>query len=126
MNDRILFIENVTKSTNKNLLELLKYLTSLQHPKSMYQNQLYFYVLAMNNLKIILSPDWCGSVGWTSSCKPKGLWFNSWSGHMPGLWTRSPAGGVNRSMCFSHTSMSLFLSFFLLSPLSRKLSIYKL
>ena len=35
-------------------------------------------------------PDRCGSVGWTSSCKVKGHWLNSRSGHMPGLQVRSP------------------------------------
>ena len=33
--------------------------------------------------------DWCGSVGWVSSSKTKGRWFNSWSGHMPGLQVQS-------------------------------------
>ena len=32
-----------------------------------------------------MSPDQCGSVGWASSCKAKGRWLDSQSGHMPGL-----------------------------------------
>ena len=36
------------------------------------------------------SPDWCGSVGWVSFWKVKGHWFNSWSGHMPGLQVQPP------------------------------------
>ena len=36
-----------------------------------------------------LSPGWCGSVGWVSTCKAKSCWFSSWLGHVPGLWVRS-------------------------------------
>ena len=32
-----------------------------------------------------------GSVNWVPACETKGHWFNSWSGHMPWLWARSPA-----------------------------------
>ena len=39
-------------------------------------------------------PGWCGSVDWALACKPKGRWFNSQSGHMPGLQARSPVGGA--------------------------------
>ena len=28
--------------------------------------------------------------------KPEGRWFNSQSGHMPGLWARSPGWGTKR------------------------------
>ena len=59
------------------------------------------------------SPDWCGSVGWVSSCKVKGCWFDSWSGHMPGLWVQTPVGvctGGNWSMFVSHIDLSLLLS----------------
>ena len=34
-------------------------------------------------------PDQCGSVGWASSCKPKGRRFDSLSGHTPGLQVHS-------------------------------------
>ena len=56
-----------------------------------------------------------------SAYKPRGHWFNSWSGHMPGLWARSPVGGmqVATSQCFSLTSVFLSLSFSL-PPLSHK------
>ena len=30
-------------------------------------------------------PGWCGSVDWALACKPRGCWFESQSGHMPGL-----------------------------------------
>ena len=46
------------------------------------------------NQKNCLCPDWCGSVGWASAHKPKGHWYDSRSGHMPGLWARSPVGGI--------------------------------
>ena len=41
-----------------------------------------------------LSPGWCVSVDWGLACEPKGYQFASQSGHMPGLQTRSPVGGV--------------------------------
>ena len=43
------------------------------------------------SMKITCTPDWCGSVGWASSSKLKGVGFDSWSGHLPGLKVRSPA-----------------------------------
>ena len=33
----------------------------------------------------VLGPSWCGSLDWVLACEPKGHWFNSLSGHMPGL-----------------------------------------
>ena len=54
-----------------------------------------------------LNPGWCGSVDCTPACEPKGWWFDSQSGHMPGLWVRSPE------------LMFLSLSFSLPSPLSK-------
>ena len=53
-------------------------------------------------------PDWCGSVDWVLACEPKGLLFNSQSGHKPGLWARSPVGGTQEE---THTLMFLSLSF---------------
>ena len=35
-----------------------------------------------------------GVAQWIERCKPGGQWFDSKSGHMPGLWTRSPVGGT--------------------------------
>ena len=57
-------------------------------------------------------PGWCGSVDWVLACEQKGHWFDSWLGHMPGLWARFPDGSV-----VSRTSMFLSLSFSLFSPL---------
>ena len=75
--------------------------------------------MATKNLEIC--SDWCGSVGWASSGKLKSHWFDSWSGHMPGLLTRSPAGGVQEAAdrCFPPTLMFLSFSFSLPSPLSK-------
>ena len=47
---------------------------------------------------------------WVSSCKAKDHRFDSWSGHMPGLWARFPVGGRvrgKRSMFLSHVDVSL-------------------
>ena len=55
-----------------------------------------------------------GLVGWVLTCEPKGYWFNSQSGHMPGLWARSPVGGIrettNYILMFLSLSPSLALS----------------
>ena len=53
-------------------------------------------------------PVWCSSVGWASSHKPKGHWFNSQSGHMPRFQARSPAWGVREATdwCISHWCFS--------------------
>ena len=64
----------------------------------------------------------CGSVDWALACEPRGYWFDSQSGHRPGFWARSPAGGAweaTTHWCFSLTWMFLCLFFFLPSPLSK-------
>ena len=43
-----------------------------------------------------LRPDWCGPVGWAASHKVRGRWFDSQSGHVPGLWVRCPVGEHTR------------------------------
>ena len=54
-----------------------------------------------------------------SSFTPKSCSFNSWSGHMSGLWVRSPGQGMCKrqltDQCFSLASMFLSLP----SPLSK-------
>ena len=60
-------------------------------------------------LKSNVCPGWCGSVDWVRACEPKGCWFDSQSGHTPGLWARSPFGGMREATthwCFS-PSLSL-------------------
>ena len=59
--------------------------------------------------KVENSPGWCGSVDWASSCEPKGRWFHSQSGHMPGLWARSPVGGACLRQLHIDVSLNLFL-----------------
>ena len=39
--------------------------------------------ILFSNKKHKAGPDWCGSVGWALSCKPKSCQFNYQSGHMP-------------------------------------------
>ena len=61
-------------------------------------------------LKIINScPGRCGSVNWAPACEPKDCRFSSQSGHMPGLWARSPVGGAQEATthwCFPFSSPS--------------------
>ena len=65
---------------------------------------------------------WCSSMDWAWACEPKGHWFDSQSGHMPGLQARSPIGGMQEATthwCFS-PSLSPSL------PLSLKTNKYKI
>ena len=62
------------------------------------------------------SPGWCISVDWVA-CEPMGHWFDSKSGHMPGLQARSPVGGAQEAS--THWCFSPFLS--PSNPLSLKL-----
>ena len=43
------------------------------------------------------SPGWCGSVDRAPVCKPKGFWFDSQSGYLPGLQVRSPVGDMREA-----------------------------
>ena len=61
-------------------------------------------------LKIRCScPDWCGSVGWASSCKLKGHQFDPWSRNTPGFGVRSQVRAHVRdtNWYFSHNDVSL-------------------
>ena len=58
---------------------------------------------------------WLGWLSeWSTGCEPKGLRFDSQSGHMPGLLAKSPVGGAQEATthrCFSPSlSLSLALS----------------
>ena len=66
------------------------------------------------------SPGWCGSVGWVLACKLKGLWFDSWSGHMPGSWARYPVEGHKRQPIDVSLEHRCSFPFSLPSPLSLK------
>ena len=65
---------------------------------SISQCSLYYF-----KIKKYSCPGWYGSVDWVLACKPKGHWFNSHSGHMPGLQARYPVGSVQEAtdLCFS-------------------------
>ena len=62
-------------------------------------------------------PSWCGSVGWTSSCKAKSHQFDSQSGHMPGFRVQSQSRGVWERQLIG--SWLMFLSFCPSLPLSK-------
>ena len=81
-----------------------------------YSSHVAFTVMIIVTIsKIKISPGRCGSVDWAPACKPKGCHFNSQSGHMPGLWVRSPVWGSQEATtywCFSpflSPSLPLFL-----------------
>ena len=42
-------------------------------------------------------PGQCGRVDWVLTSELKGCWFDSQSGHMPGLRTRFPVGGTREA-----------------------------
>ena len=49
----------------------------------------------MDNIKVEENGSGgCSSVDGVLACKPKGCWFYSQSGHMPGLWSKAPVGGT--------------------------------
>lgn len=58
----------------------------------------------------VLSPGYCGSVGWTLPCTVKGPGFDFWWGHVPRLQARSLVRvhvGRSRSMFLSLSPFSL-------------------
>ena len=44
---------------------------------------------------------WCGSTDWVLSCEPKGRWFDSQSGYMPGLRVGERQPHIDVSLHFS-------------------------
>ena len=62
-----------------------------------------------------ICPDWCSSGDWVLAWEPKGHWFNSQSGHMPGMQARSSVGDIQKA---THIDVSLPL-FLPLLPLSK-------
>ena len=54
------------------------------------------------------SLGWSSSVDWVLAYEPKGQWFDSQSGHMPGLWARSSVAGMWEAT--AHWYFSSFLS----------------
>ena len=53
-------------------------------------------------------PGWCGSVDGAPDSEAKGHQLDSQSGHMPGLWARSPVCGMQEEL-HSAVSLPLFL-----------------
>ena len=74
------------------------------------------FSLKIKSFKRNMSPGWCGSVDWTLDWEAKGRWFNSQSGHMPGLQARSPVRGAWEATIHWCYSPSLSPSL----PLSKK------
>ena len=62
---------------------------------------------------------WCVSVDWALACEPKGCWFNSQSGHMPGLWARFCRGCERGSWSMYLWHIDASLPFSLPYPLSK-------
>ena len=56
-------------------------------------------------------------VDWAPACEQKSPWFDSQSGHVPGLRSRSPVGGMQEATTHWYFSPSLSPSF---PPLSLK------
>ena len=67
-------------------------------------------------LKDLVEPWLVWLSGLSAGLQTKGRWFDSLSGHMPGLQARFPSAGRARG---NHTLMFLSLSFSLPSPLSK-------
>ena len=66
------------------------------------------------------SVGWCGSGDWALACTQKGHWFDSWLGHVPGLWARSPGGSRQTQPIDDFlTHQCSFFFFSLPSPLSK-------
>ena len=64
--------------------------------------------------------DWCGSVGWVSSLRAKGCWFDSPLGHIPRLRDWSLVAACTRgNQSMFLTSVFLSISLSLPSPLSK-------
>ena len=62
----------------------------------------------MEKSEALEAPDWRGSVGWASSCKPKGRALDSQSGHMPGpQWGPGPQLGVCKRQPIDVSLLSL-------------------
>ena len=67
------------------------------------------------SLKSINSPGWYRSVDWVLAWEPKGRWFDSQPGHMPGLQARPPVRGTHERQPHTDVSLLLFLPYLTLS-----------
>ena len=66
------------------------------------------YWIELNDLKVGLSPGWCGSVDWVPACEPKSRRFDSRSEQMPGDM-QVPSGGARKRQPHIDDSLPLFL-----------------
>ena len=101
-------------SGNRDYIEIgLKKLFILynDHTWNLY---IYRFLWVFMRIKFFFfSPGWCVLMDWAPAYEPKGHWFDSQSGHMPGLPARSRVGGMweaTTHWCFSPSlSPSLLL-----------------
>ena len=109
-------ILKISKSI-KSLMKRKKVSLTLQKKtkRNFWQSQ---YCNRLNEEDIRICPGWCGSMDRVLVCKPKGHWFDSQSGNMPGLGARSPVWIVWEATI--HWCFSPFLSPSL--PLSLKIN----
>ena len=93
---------------------IIRVVLSSSHPVFLIPYFLDLGARISRELKLFYCPGWCGSVDWALACEPKSHQFDSPSGHMPGLWARSPVRGAweaTTHWCFSPSfSPSLPLS----------------
>ena len=77
---------------------------SIKKNKSSSRKWLEWLILGIGQELYRMSPGWGGSVYWVRACEPKSRWFNSQSGHMPGLQARSQMRNAQEATthwCFS-------------------------
>ena len=85
------------------------------HHTAVHSSSYFTYTYYCNDFFKGKNPGWCGSVVWALACEPKGCWFDSQSGHIPGLQLRSPTRGTWEATTHRCFSPSFFPSF----PLSK-------
>ena len=60
----------------------------------------------------VFCPGCCGSVDWSLACEPKGHWFDSQTGHVPGPCGPGPQWGMRERQPHIDVSLSLLLPSF--------------
>ena len=88
---------------------------------AVWQGQEFRLMQCLQSLRRVTDkgPSCCGSVDWAPACEPKGPWFDSQSGHIPGLQARSPWWGVHERQPHWCFFPSLLPPISLPSPLSK-------
>ena len=103
----ILLVTQVTGVSPNSRGGELDYLSMAERVKNVWSSLIYYRVhtkTVQTISKRAFSPGWCGSVDWVLACEPKGCWFDSQSGHMPGLQARFSVGAkweATTHWCFS-------------------------